>query len=471
VIDALVSLRDAGVRVTGVTHDSRRVRPGDLYACLRGASFDGHDFAADAVRAGAVALLVDHELPPADVGDVIQIVTDDTRRRLGPIAAEIAGHPSRTLTTIGVTGTNGKTTTAHLLAAILEADGRPTGIVGTLAGARTTPEAPELQSTLAGFVDEGRTAAVLEVSSHALALHRADGTEFDAVVFTNLGRDHLDLHGTSEEYFRAKAQLFDPSFASLGVINVDDPHGRVLADAAASSDPARPFRVVPFSVEDLTDVVVEADRHRFTWRSTVFDVPLGGRFNVSNSLAAVTTAVEIGIDPDVAREGLARVSPIPGRFEVITSPRMGGPFTLIVDYAHTPDGLAELLATSAGLTGGDGRVIAVFGCGGERDADKRAEMGAVAVSGADRVIVTSDNPRREDPMAIVTQILAGTGESATVTALVDRREAIRHALSTGRAGDVIVIAGKGHERTQDLGDKVVDFDDRAVARELLEDLT
>jgi UDP-N-acetylmuramoyl-L-alanyl-D-glutamate--2,6-diaminopimelate ligase len=324
---------------------------------------------------------------------------------------------------------------------------------------------------LAGFVDDGRTAAVLEVSSHALALHRVDGTEFDAVVFTNLGRDHLDLHGTSEEYFRAKARLFGPSFAPLGVINVDDPHGRVLADAAASSDPARPFRVVPFSVEDLTDVVVEADRHRFTWRGTVFEVPLGGRFNVSNSLAAVTTAIEVGIDPEVAREGLAHVSPIPGRFEVITSPGTGGPFTLIVDYAHTPDGLAELLATSAGLTGDNGQVTAVFGCGGERDADKRAEMGAVAVSGADRVIVTSDNPRREDPMAIVTQILAGTGESTAVTVLIDRREAIRHAVSTGRAGDVIVIAGKGHERTQDLGGKVVDFDDRAVARELLEDPT
>ena len=469
--DQLGSLRDAGVRVTGVTHDSRRVEPGDLYACLRGASFDGHDFAADAVRAGAVALLVDHELPSTEVGDVVQLVTDDTRARLGPIAAEIAGHPSRRLTTIGVTGTNGKTTTAHLLAAILEAAGRPTGIMGTLAGARTTPEAPELHSTLAGFVDEGRTAAVLEVSSHALALHRVDGTEFDAVVFTNLGRDHLDLHGTTEEYFRAKARLFGPSFAPLGVINVDDPHGRVLADAAASADPAAPFRVVPFSIEDLTDVHVEADHHCFTWRGTVFDVPLGGRFNVSNSLAAVVTAVEIGIDAEVARQGLAQVSPIPGRFEVVTSPGMGGRFTLIVDYAHTPDGLAELLATSSALTGADGTVTAVFGCGGERDADKRAEMGAVAVAGADRVVVTSDNPRREDPMAIVSQILSGIGDSSSVTVVIDRRDAIRYAIETAVAGDVVVIAGKGHERTQDLGGKVVDFDDRAVARELLEDLT
>ena len=233
--------------IESVVHDSRLATPGSLYACLRGDHFDGHDFAVDAVRAGATAVLADHHLDGLDVdgaGPVAQIVVDDTRLRLGPIAAEVAGHPSRALATVGITGTNGKTTTAALLAAIFEAAGRPCGVVGTLSGPRTTPEAPELQSVLAGFVADAKTAAVLEVSSHALAMHRVDGTEFDAVVFTNLGHDHLDLHGTHEAYFRAKAKLFDPSFAGLGVVNLDDAYGRLIADASASEQPGREFRVV-----------------------------------------------------------------------------------------------------------------------------------------------------------------------------------------------------------------------------------
>jgi len=461
----LHDLRATGTVIGGVSHDSRTVRDGDLYACLRGDSFDGHDFAEAAVRAGATVLLVDHELPPSVAGGAAQVVVDDTRRRLGPIAAEIAGHPSRRLTTVGVTGTNGKTTTTHLLAAVLEAAGRPTGIIGTLAGTRTTPEAPELQAALAGFVEEGRRAAVLEVSSHALALHRVDGTEFDAVVFTNLGRDHLDLHGTTEEYFRAKARLFDPSFSSLGVVNVDDPYGRVLADAASSDAP--PFTVVPVSIEDAADVEVEADRHRYRWRGVDVEVPLGGLFNVANSLAALTTAVELGVDVEAARAGLAGAATVPGRFEVITD----GEITVVVDYAHTPDGLAGLLESAAALAGprAGGAVTVVFGCGGDRDVDKRPQMGAVAEAGADRVIVTSDNPRHEDPATIIGQIVAGAADPGGLTAIVDRREAIAHAVSIAARGDVVVIAGKGHETTQDLGDRVVDFDDRAVARALLEE--
>lgn len=461
----LHELRAAGTVISGVSHDSRTVRSGDLYACLRGDSFDGHDFAGAAVDAGAVALLVDHELPSSAAHGAAQIVVDDTRRRLGPIAAEIAGHPSRALTTVGVTGTNGKTTTTHLLAAVFEAAGWPTGIIGTLAGTRTTPEAPELQSALAGFAEQRRRAAVLEVSSHALALHRVDGTEFDAVVFTNLGRDHLDLHGTIEEYFRAKARLFDPSFSSLGVVNVDDPYGRVLADAASSDDP--PFRVVPFSVADAVDVEVRADRHRYRWRGVDVEVPLGGRFNVANSLAALTTAVELGVDVDTARAGLAEAATIPGRFEVIADHGT----TVVVDYAHTPDGLAGLLDSAGALAGAGGEVIVVFGCGGGRDAEKRPQMGAVAVAGADRVIVTSDNPRHEDPAAIIDQIVAGIADRSRVTSIVDRREAIARAVTVAGAGDVVVIAGKGHEATQDLGDRIVDFDDRAVARSLLEERT
>ncbi|HSP27545.1 MAG TPA: Mur ligase family protein, partial [Ilumatobacteraceae bacterium] len=241
-LDALREIIGRGTVVSSVVHDSREVTAGSLYACLRGERFDGHAFAADAVRAGATVVLTDHTLDVLDGLAVPQIVVDDTRLRLGPIAAEVAGHPSRALATVGITGTNGKTTTAALMASIFDGAGRPCGVVGTLHGTRTTPEAPELQARLSGFVETGRTAAVLEVSSHALAMHRVDGTEFDAVVFTNLGHDHLDLHGSQEEYFRAKARLFSPVFSNLGVVNVDDPHGRLIADTSASGVVGSEFR-------------------------------------------------------------------------------------------------------------------------------------------------------------------------------------------------------------------------------------
>jgi UDP-N-acetylmuramoyl-L-alanyl-D-glutamate--2,6-diaminopimelate ligase len=462
---AALMTADPGLR--SVTHDSRTVTPGALYVCLRGEHFDGHDFARAAVDAGAVALLVDHELD--GVRDVAQVVVDDTRLRVGPIASMVMGHPSRALTGVGITGTNGKTTTTAMMTAIFEAADLPCGVVGTLRGPRTTPEAPELQQTLRSFVDDGCRAAVLEVSSHALALHRVDGTEFDAVVFTNLGHDHLDLHGSQEEYFRAKARLFDPSFAPVGVINADDPYGRLIADAAHDD-----FRIVHYSVEELSDVDVRADSHRYTWRGQLVDVPIGGDFNVSNSLAALTTAVELGIAPDVAASGLARLDTVPGRFEVIDSDvaRERG-LTVVVDYAHTPDGLASVLASARRHVAVGGELIAVFGCGGRRDRPKRPQMGAVATARADRVVITSDNPRSEDPQAIIDEILAGIDPSdlERVTALVDRRGAIAHAIGSAQRGDVVVIAGKGHERTQELADEVVEFDDRAVAASVLEAAT
>ena len=296
---------DAETAIVGVTHDSRRVEPGMLFACLRGAHHDGHTHAAAAVAAGAVALLVDHEVAL----DVPQVVVDDTRRALGPIAALVYGTPSRALTIVGITGTNGKTTTAQLLASILRADGRATGVIGTLTGTHTTPEAPELQARLAAARDEGTAAVVMEVSSHALALHRADGTRFAAAVFTNLGTDHLDLHGTIEEYFRAKARLFSPELADIGVSNVDDPHGRLLADAA-------PIDVVPYSIADADDV---ARRRQPPSPSPggagAWTVPLGGPFNVMNSIAAATTAATIGVGLDAIAAGLASVDAVPGRFE------------------------------------------------------------------------------------------------------------------------------------------------------------
>lgn len=461
---ALDELVADGLEIATVVHDSRAVTPGSLYACLRGEHFDGHDFAARAVGAGAVALLTDHLV--GGVGPVAQIVVDDTRTRLGPIAARLAGNPSRDLATIGVTGTNGKTTTAALLHAIFERAGRSCGVIGTLHGPRTTPEAPELQARLRSFVDEGRTAAVLEVSSHALELYRVDGTVFDAVVFTNLGHDHLDLHGSQEAYFRAKARLFTSGFSSLGIINVDDPYGRLLADTVADDD----FRVVPYTVTELTDVDVTARSHRYTWRGRLVEVPLGGEFNVANSLAALTTAVELGIDPDDAIAGLADAGVVPGRFEVVETEGSSRPdLTVLVDYAHTPDGLAGVLASARAVAPPGGSVTVVFGCGGDRDREKRPEMGAEAARGADRVIITSDNPRTESPEAIIAAVVDGIPASARprVDTVVDRRDAIRLAIESAQPGDVVVIAGKGHEATQEFADRTVAFDDREVVREIL----
>jgi UDP-N-acetylmuramoyl-L-alanyl-D-glutamate--2,6-diaminopimelate ligase len=468
-LDRIGELLASGVEFSDVVHDSRHVVPGSLYVCLRGANFDGHEFAPGAVADGAAALLTDHHL--AGVGDTPQVVVDDTRVRVGPIAALLNGHPSASLTAVGITGTNGKTTTAHLLEAIFVANGWRTGVIGTLHGPRTTPEAPELQRTLRGFVDDGADAAVLEVSSHALALHRVDGTRFDAVVFTNLGHDHLDLHGSQEEYFRAKARLFSPDFAPVGIVNIDDPYGQLLADASESNEPGREFRVVPTSMDQVTDVAVDATSHRYRWRGVDVVVPIGGHFNVANSLAALTTAVELGVDPAVAVGALAEVAPVPGRFQLIRSAvadRRG--ITVVVDYAHTPDGLAELLTSARSVTDRD--LTIVFGCGGERDHPKRPEMGRTAAQLADHVVVTSDNPRREDPAAIVDDILAGVAPEyrQRVVIDVDRRTAIRTALDSARAGDLVVIAGKGHERVQEYADRTVDFDDVAVATELLEEM-
>ncbi len=455
----------AEVDVTAITHDSRQVTNRSMFACLRGENVDGHRYAGEAVERGAVALLVDHDLDVAE--HVAQLVVDDTRRALGPVSAAVLGDPSDRLTTVGITGTNGKTTTAHMLAAIFEAAGWATGLVGTLSGARTTPEAPDLQRTLAEFADDGKDAAVLEVSSHALALHRVDGTRFDAAVFTNLGRDHLDLHGTEEAYFRAKALLFDERFTDLAVINIDDRHGQLLADTLRGG----PVRVVEYRLADAAAVEVDAARHRYRWRGHQVEVALGGAFNVANSLAALTTAAALGVDPAVAAGALANLPAVPGRFEVVADGTLvSGPgFTVVVDYAHTPDGLEQLLRTARPAAGR--RSIVVFGCGGERDEEKRPQMGEVAARLADTVIVTSDNPRREDPERIIGDVIAGVPDQyrAGVTSNADRRSAIADALRRAERGDIVLVAGKGHERTQDLGDRVIDFDDRAVVRELLEE--
>lgn len=454
-LSAAVLRGDEDVRISGVVYDSRLVREGSLFCCLRGASSDGHAFAVRARDAGAAALLVDHEL---DI-DVPQLIVADTRMAMGPLAAAFFQHPSRSLTMVGVTGTNGKTTTTSLIAAILESTGMPTGVIGTLTGKHTTPEAPDLQAQLARFLAAGKRAVVMEVSSHALALHRVDGTHFAVAVFTNLGRDHLDLHGTVERYFAAKAELFRPSLSAQGIANVDDPHGQLLVDAAS-------IPMTAFSHDDLVDLRVTPTGHEYSWRGQHVQVGIGGAFNAMNSLAAATAAAALGIDPAAIAGGLRGAPAVPGRFEPVHA---GQPFDVIVDYAHTPDGLREAL-TAARAASGSGNVIAVFGCGGDRDREKRPEMGAVAAELADRMVVTSDNPRSEDPLAIINAVIQGVPADYRdrVVSEPDRRQAFASAFQIAKPGDVVVIAGKGHETTQTIGAAIVPFDDRAVARELLE---
>ncbi|MDE3085718.1 MAG: UDP-N-acetylmuramoyl-L-alanyl-D-glutamate--2,6-diaminopimelate ligase [Acidobacteriota bacterium] len=435
--------------VTSVEIDSRSVRPGALFCCVPGRHVDGHDFAASAVEAGAVGLLVEHPLPV----DVPQGVAapGTVRRATARLACRVEGDPSRAVPTVGVTGTNGKTTVTHLLAAVLEAHGWPCAVIGTLGGPRTTPEAPELQRLLAAARDGGKRAVAMEVSSHALREERVEGTWFAAAVFTNLTQDHLDYHGTMDAYFEAKASLFSPDRAAVGVVDADDPYGARLLERA-------PIPMVPFGAADATDVAGDAGGTTFTWRGRRVRVALPGRYHVLNALAAATTAAVLGVpDGDIAA-GLEGVTVVPGRFEVVA---LGAPFTAGVDYAHTPDGLRAALASARTLAGrSGGRVLVVFGAGGERDTGKRPTMGAVAAAGADEVVLTSDNPRSEDPLAIIEQVRSGVATGAAVTVEPDRRLAIALAVARARPGDVVLVAGKGHEQWIDIGGRRVPFEDR-----------
>jgi UDP-N-acetylmuramoyl-L-alanyl-D-glutamate--2,6-diaminopimelate ligase len=457
---------NADVAVWGMTHDSRAVQPGQVFTCFRGDRSDGHTHAAQAVISGASALLVDHVL--SDVGTATQLVVADTRLAVGPAAAAAWGDPSERLTTVGITGTNGKTTTAQIVASMLEDAGVSTGIIGTLHGPRTTPEAPDLHAALAEFEAQGRRAVVMEVSSHALELHRVDGTVFDVVAFTNFGHDHLDLHGSPEAYFRAKSALFTALFSHVAVVNVTDVNGCLLADTISDRDGDDVMRVVRVTGDDVTDVVVGAASHTYRWKGLDVAVGLGGHFNVTNSLLALNIVDQLDVDLAAAIAGLSNMAAVPGRFEIVADADEHG-FTVVVDYAHTPDGLEVLLASARQLT--DNRVIAVFGCAGLRDNEKRPVMGEVAGRLSDLAIATSDNPRGEDPEGIINDVIAGVAGQyrSRVTSEPDRRLAISEALDLAQPGDVVVIAGKGHESTQDLGDRVIDFDDRTVVRQKLQD--
>jgi UDP-N-acetylmuramoyl-L-alanyl-D-glutamate--2,6-diaminopimelate ligase len=452
---ALVLLEPAGavdVEVTSVVHDTRQVAPGALFCCVPGAQTDGHDLVDDAAAAGASALLVERSVDSR----LPQLLTQSVRDAMGPVAAAFWGHPSESLTVAGVTGTSGKTTTTHLLHSIFEAHGWSSSVIGTLSGPRTTPEAPELQAHLATERDAGRQAIAMEVSSHALAMGRVAATRFAVAVFTNLSHDHLDFHHDLEEYFEAKATLFTARYSDAAVVNLDEERGTELArrDTVPTTG---------YSFADATDLHVGATSCRFTWRGQAVALPLGGRFNVSNALAAATAASVLGIDEATIAAGLDQTPAVPGRFEAVDE---GQPFAVLVDYAHKPGALEGALSAARDAAPG-GRVIVVVGAGGDRDASKRPEMGEVAARLADRVLLTSDNPRGEDPLAIIEAIRSGMPADAPVWIEPDRAAAIARAVGEAEDGDVVVIAGKGHEAVQVIGDRTIEFDDRAVARDAL----
>jgi UDP-N-acetylmuramoyl-L-alanyl-D-glutamate--2,6-diaminopimelate ligase len=448
---------DATVDISSITLDSRRIGPSALFACVPGRVTDGHDHARVALAAGAVGLLCER---PLDV-DVAQVVVTSVRAALGLVSAAFYRWPSQDLVVVGVTGTNGKTTTATLLASVFEAHGWKAASLGTLTQARTTPEAPELQERLARLRGDGVRALAMEVSSHALDQHRVDGMRFAAGIFTNLTQDHLDYHLSMDNYFAAKARLFEPARCALAVVNRDDPYGQTLISKLETSGPA----VVTFGASDASSLRVEVTGSRFCWRGEEIHLALGGRFNVANALAAATTAAALGVATADIAAGLAALSEIRGRFERVDA---GQDFTVVVDFAHTPDGLRHALDAARELT--TGRLVVVFGAGGERDHAKRPEMGRVAAELADLAVVTSDNPRGEDPGAIIAEVVAGAEHPERVRVVPDRAEAIEVAVWVAGPGDVVVVAGKGHESGQEIGGQVRPFDDVEVTRRALERL-
>lgn len=454
--DAQVVGLEDDVEIDDVVHDSRQDVTDALFCCVTGQHSDGHEFAVAVTAAGAKALLVEREVNVS----VPQIIVGNVRKVMGPIAARVHGNPADSLTMVGVTGTNGKTTTTTLLGNVLRYAGWKTEVMGTLTGARTTPEATDLQRQLAKFKREGVQAVAMEVSSHSIAMHRVDGFLFDVAVFTNLSRDHLDFHHSMEEYFAVKAELFSPMHCRQAVVNLDSSYGRLLVDTAQ-------VPTTGFSLEDLDDVEMTISGSTFRWRNQPVQLDLAGGFNLSNALAAATAAQKLSIGDDAIAQGLSQPIVVSGRFERV---ECGQPFSIIVDYAHTPDGLDQLLLAADEVVAQQRKVIVVFGCGGDRDTTKRSAMGAVAARRADVVVVTSDNSRSESTVAIMDAIQEGfdnehSRRAAQFHRQEDRRAAIALALQLAEPGDVVLLAGKGHETTQTIGTTVVEFDDRIVAQQ------
>lgn len=475
---------DLGQEIAAIDYDSRQAGPKSLFVCIRGARHDGHDFVADAARRGAVAFLVERDVRSAAEGRVAGTILQvgESRRALSHVATRFYDFAARELCLTGITGTNGKTTVSYLSEAVQRAGGHQVGVIGTVEyrcggvsreAERTTPEASDLQALLRWMVTQGADAVVMEVSSHSLALHRADGCGFNVAVFTNLTQDHLDFHGTMEDYFQAKARLFTMLREKGGtaVINLDDPAGKRLREMMHGP-------VITYGLTREADVTAAAPaydlqgihaRLHTPWGTGELRSPLIGRHNLYNLLAAVGVGGVLGIPMNRVLDGLAIVDHIPGRLEPV---ECGQPFKVVVDYAHTPDAVEWVLRALRELCAG--RLTIVFGCGGDRDRKKRPLMGEVAAQLADRIFLTSDNPRSEPPEAILDEIEAGvrsvTEGVERTRRHVDRREAIEAALQEGRSGDIILIAGKGHERTQTIGQAVIPFDDREVAREILTQL-
>lgn len=469
--------------VTGITHDSRAVRPGDVYAALSGARLHGADFAAQAAGLGAVAVLTDPAgAERAAATGLPVLVTEDPRGRMGEMAAEIYGRPGADLLQIGITGTSGKTTTAYLVEGGLRGAGRTTGLIGTvetriggerIKSERTTPEATDLQALFAVMRERGTEAVAMEVSSHALVLGRVDGCVFDVAVFNNLSPEHMEFHSGMEDYFQAKAQLFTPARSRQGVVNYDDEYGRrLIAEATVP--------VVSFSAEGHPDADWRAEDVEVGQQDSTFRVvgpkgerisakaPLPGPFNVANSLAAIVTLAAAGVDPQTAADGVAAVPGVPGRLERVDA---GQPYLAVVDYAHKTDAVESVLRSLRKVT--EGRVHIVLGCGGDRDTTKRVPMGAAAARLADTAVLTSDNPRSEDPLAILAAMLSGAAEvpvheRGDVLVDADRAAAIAAAVARAEPGDTVLVAGKGHEQGQDIHGVVRPFDDRKVLRAAIE---
>ncbi len=456
---------DPGVLLTDVTHDSRSTAPGSLFIAIRGLQVDGHAYVDAAIARGASAVCV--ERAPAS-STVPVLIVGDSRKALGPAASAVHGHPSRSLSVVGVTGTNGKTTVTHMVGAIVDAADGVAGVIGTVGGrmgetpidsGRTTPEASDFQRLLRRMVDNGVTVVATEVSSHAMTLHRVDGTRFSIVAFTGLSQDHLDFHGDMDAYFRAKATLFDATFSERAVINVDDAWGARLLE---SSD----LHALRVGVDVFASDHEERPGHSgFTLNipggSHPVRLPMGGRFNVTNAVIAAAISLELGFGIDAIVAGLENMPTIPGRFEKIPDPYGRHVF---VDYAHTPDGVRQAIASAAHLT--DGKVVAVVGAAGDRDTAKRPLMGRAAAT-ADVAVITSDNPRIERPEDIISEVIGGVPESSQFHVEPDRRAAIRWAIEQSSADDIVLVLGKGHESGQEFASETVPFDDREVTAEEL----
>lgn len=465
--------------VTGIAYRSDKVQPGNAFFCIVGLKSDGHSFAQDAIDHGAKVIVCERKVYLADATDVTEVVVSDTRKAMAQVAANYYDNPSQAFSLVGITGTNGKTTTTYLVEHIAKRCGKRTGVIGTVGivvdgkkehAEHTTPESPDLQATFAKMRDAHVDTVAMEVSSHALDLLRTWGTTFAVTAFTNLTQDHLDYHHTFEAYFEAKARLFSKDYPAKRVVSIDDKWGKELLRRCSAADENvisvgwdQTAQIHPVNVDyEPTHTSVELD---VRGSRVKFDYPLVGRFNVSNVMTAFAIGMQLGFSQAGIIAALEEAPQVPGRLERVSADHNGG-VSVFVDYAHTPDALQKAMASIQNIT--KGRTIVVFGCGGDRDATKRSIMGRIAL-GADYAVVTSDNPRTEDPLAIINDIVSGMGEGTDYFEIEpDRRLAIAAAMKHAQPGDSILIAGKGHEDYQLVGDKVLSFDDRVVAAEELE---